>query len=163
MINNYHRAFRWLDTEDLEQEAAVTALETSRSWRPGGAPLDAYQARAVAYSLRRYTKRAASPVSASARYVGDLDCTRRESTDWMDQMSAEEFDLDRARAIDEVRSIFAGMDAGHLAVGVLLEERKPAEVARLEGVDVELVYRTTAQARRRIAEKKSLRQLVEAL
>ena len=156
ICNNYSARYWTLDRRDMEQEAVAAALEAERTWRPDGAPLACYQARAAALAVRRYCARAACPVSG---------CSREPATAWQQKVvplsemtSVEEPDSHywRRRVAAEIRRILYGLPDGRLAKMVLLDEYKPAEVAREERCKLRRVYRATSRAYQALAESKIL-------
>ena len=62
VVANPSRLANWLEARELQQEAALVAIEAARTWRPGVAPMHAYQASAVARHLDAYVAAQASPV-----------------------------------------------------------------------------------------------------
>ena len=165
IVSNYLRNRWWLEKQDLIQEAELAKLEATRYWRPGGAPLEAYLARAMANHLCYYVARCRCPVYAPTNRIGALyeaqGCaeTAARNIPASGQPAIER--MDRARMAELVRNALAVMALGDLAAEVLLAERKPAEVAAARGVPVRKVYRATRDARRALREDEGLRAFVE--
>jgi DNA-directed RNA polymerase specialized sigma24 family protein len=158
ILNHYLRQCPWMDRDDLAQEAELAKLEAARHWRPTGAPLEAYQATAMAHTLRRYTWDFRWPVYAPVR---NLDTTRFDlrkaglaaarrlpGTD-----EPADVRMDSARAAEMVRTILALLNCGDLAAEVLLREREPEEVAKARSVSVSKVYREVRYAKRKLQKK----------
>ena len=157
ICNNYSARYWTIDRRDMEHEAVAAALEAERTWRPDGAPLDCYQARAAALAVRRYCARAACPVSG---------CSRAPATAWSftavplweqhPGADAPDSHYWRRQLAAEIRRILYGLPDGHLAKLVLLDEYKPAEVARQERCKLRRVYRATSRAYQALAESETL-------
>lgn len=152
LVRNYARIYWSLDPKDIEQEAAVAALEAKRTWKSGReAELETYIYRAVALALRRFCRKAISPVSASAGYVAKLSGLVADELDpshMIHHPNAESM-LDMRRAAAAVCAI---LDEIPEAKDVLLLEHKSAEVAKNRGIGIErmnhLVWRARNKARR---------------
>lgn len=163
IVRNYHRLCRWLDIRDLIQEAEVAKLEAAQTYETGGPPPEAYNARAMAFSVRRYVMKARAPVSGSShenalQALGgtracDLQALRSNAGD----SGQYERHVDMARAAKIVHSVLNLLEDGQLAGEVLLHERKSAEVAKAYRVPVRTVYRAARAARVALAEQPTLR------
>jgi DNA-directed RNA polymerase specialized sigma24 family protein len=165
IVSNYLRNRWWLEKQDLIQEAELAKLEATRYWKPGGAPLEAYQARVMANHLCYYVALRRSPVYAPTNRIGALyeaqgcGVAAARNVPAPGQPAVE--CMDRAHMAELVRRALALMALGDLAAEVLLAERKPAEVAAARGVPVQKVYRATRDARRALREDEGLRAFVE--
>jgi DNA-directed RNA polymerase specialized sigma24 family protein len=166
-VANYAARNSWLDLCDLQQEAALAALEASRTWRPdGGSTREQREAWVVALALSRFVAEQRCPVSlpkrkgeswraaASTRRVdveADQDGESRPGQDHPDvaRVAAERFQplediLDTERASAELRRI---LDEESVAARlVLLDEERSAVVAERLGVPVRDVYAQTKRA-----------------
>lgn len=160
----------WIDTCDLEQEAALTALEAGRTWQSGGAAsLEWYEARAVSLALSRLVAETRAPVSIP-KYCGDTweratqargvslvvqarEDGHAEERPELVEVSAQghesmEDRLDSAKLLRGLHRLLAKeSEAARL---VLLEEEKPAVVAKRLGESVAKVYAQTARAVRNL-------------
>ena len=166
ILNHYLWTCPWVDRDDLAQEAELAKLEAARHWKPTGAPLEAYQATAMAHTLRRYTWDFRWPVYAPVRHLDlnrfDLRKVSLVKTGRMPGTDEPaDVRLDSNRAVEMVRTALALLHCGDLAADVLLGERKPAEVARARRVPVAKVYRAARDAKRALRESKELRAFVE--
>ena len=138
VVANYQRRALWLEAADLQQQAALTMIEAARTWKPGGAPLAAYQASAVARNLERYIAAQASPVHEThGRASGARGCDL-EAIASLGEPPDAEFHIDLKRACEEVRRILASKSPA--ARAVLLGERKPADVAAEMGLPARQLY-----------------------
>lgn len=168
-IAAYRRRNAWLDPRDLEQEAALVALEAGRDWRPdGGTTRDLWEAWRVGLALSRIVAETRCPVSlpkrkgeswdaASASVGASLtvqapDGGERERPA-LEQLAADQHEdaesvIDRARAVVAVRRIMASQPPA--ARAVLLDEERPAAVAARLGMTPTEVYRATCKATRRL-------------
>jgi hypothetical protein len=163
---NYARRASWLGARELQQEAAVAMVEAARTWMPGGAPLGAYQAAAVAKRLGRVLASSRAPVSlhrTDSAAVG-VPLTRVDGTDTPDvagvaatSWTSPDGRLDLARAAEEVRRLLWGQHP--VAAAVLLEERAPAEVARELRVPARRVYDAVEAAKRALRGSRRLASL----
>ena len=164
-VRNYAIRSPWLDRRDIDQEAALAAVEAAQTWRAdGGASRDWYEARIVALALSKLVREAISPVSlpdaskvawqaASASRRAPLTVPSDDGGEYdhpdLAAVAAEQFEpledlLDRERAMAEIRRILAEQtEAARL---VLLAEEKSAEVARRMGVSIAEVYADTKAA-----------------
>jgi len=156
ICNNYAARYWTLDRQDMEHEAVAAALEAGRTWRPDGAPLACYQARAAALAVRRYCARAACPVSGCSREPAMAWQQRAVPMSEMDSTADPDTHYWRRRLAAEIRRILYGLSDGHLAKMVLLDEYKPAEVAREERCKLRRVYRATSRAYQALAESEIL-------
>ena len=167
ILNNYLRTCPWMDKDDLAQEAELVKLEAARHWKPtGGAPIEAYQAKAMIYHLRRYVWDAHWPVYAPVRHLDTNRFDLRGASVAKAARMAATIDhsderIDSTRAAEMVRDALALLHAGDLAAEVLLAERKPAEVAKARRVPVGQVYRAARDAKRALRENEGLRAFVE--
>ena len=153
---------------DLEQEAALTALEVER--RPDVRDRDSYETRAVAVALCKLVAEMRAPVSlpghmdeawreaAGARRAslygpgqdGDQQAEERRE---LARVATEAFEpaedaIDRERALEHIRSAMAR--ESEAARAVLLEGEKSATVAQRLGMSVRQVYDRTAEAMERL-------------
>ena len=160
--NNYARRYYTLDRRDMEQEAALAALESAHTWRPFGAPLSCYQARAAALAVRQFGACSSCPVPMRAHRVDALwgltSVSYEHAGHLTDPDASPESHLYRNRLAAEIRRILYGLPDGHLAGLVLLDEYKPAEVARQQQVKLKRVYRATTRARQALAASTTLRE-----
>jgi DNA-directed RNA polymerase specialized sigma24 family protein len=157
---NWHRRASWMDADELLAEAAMVAVETARTWREDLGPLENYQASAVARRLGRHVVQQASPVSLHQTATA----TKREDLDELasaGERPAAEWHLDHERACQEVRRILAQKSPA--ARAVLLDERKPAEVASELGVPVRQVYVEIKSATRALQSSRKLAMLAQAV
>ena len=166
-LRDYAQRNSWIELRDLEQEAAVAALEAGRRYRPdGGTSTDLWEAWIVALALSRFVAEQRCPVSLpkrkgeswdaaagakrSALQVTGGDGTEHENLA-LARVAAEAFEplehrLDRERAMADVRRI---LDAeSEAAKAVLLAEEKSSEVAKRLGLSVRQVYDQSARAMR---------------
>lgn len=156
---NYARRYPSLDIRDMRQEATVAALEARRTWRRGGAPLHCYQARAAALAVRLYCAKARCPVSGWAGNLAALGRIQRASDGLaIDPAPDPETHYYRRRLAAEIRRILYGVPDGHLAALVLLDEYKPAEVARQQRRPLRQIYRATHRAYQALASSETLRE-----
>jgi len=161
VVSNYSRRNSWLEARELQQVAALTMIEASRTWKPGGAPLAAYQARAVALSLKRHIEDAHCPVPN--RHRSPEGVRRCDLVDLPDRGEAPqaEWHIDLKRAAEEVRRILSRQSPA--AVAVLLGEREPALVAAELGLPASRVYVEAQAARRALRGSAKLAQLARAV
>ena len=153
---------------DLEQEAALTALEVER--RPDVRDRDSYETRAVAVALCKLVAEMRAPVSlpghmdeawreaarvrrASLLGRGQDGEEQAEDRRELAQVAAEEWEpaedvLDRERALERIRSAMA--EESEAARAVLLGGEKSASVAQRLGMSVRQVYDRTAEAMERL-------------
>ena len=163
-IRSYSMRNPWLDSRDLEQEAAVAALEASRAWRSdGGASRDWYEARAVALALSRFVAEQRAPVSLpKAQRDGWKAATAAQRAPLVVQgpsgqseapdvarVAADGFTppeemLDLARASVAIRSLLDRQSEA--ARAVLLGEEKYADVAKRMGRSLRSVSAETLRA-----------------
>jgi DNA-directed RNA polymerase specialized sigma24 family protein len=162
LIRKFHRIAPWVEPAELQQVAALAYLEAAQSYPPNcHASLDTYRDSAVRYMLSHHIDRARSPVTAS---TGKLAAMREmkgfeiQERDLPPVEATLEQDLDIAAAKVRLRAIMSLMPPA--ASAVLLEERKPAEVARSMRVPVRQVYVAALRARRALARNEELRQLM---
>lgn len=155
-IRNYATRNPWIDLRDLEQEAALAALEADPLW----------EARTVALALSRLVAETRCPVSlprAKGERRQEAAQSRRvplavpaEDGEELDNpavasVAAERFEplerrLDRERAMAEVRRILdEETEAARL---VLLGDERSQDVAQRIGVSVREVYADTLRAMR---------------
>jgi DNA-directed RNA polymerase specialized sigma24 family protein len=162
-VSNYLRRNNWMERQDLYQQAALEAIVAAQTWRPGGAPLNAYQASAVAKHLSAYITREASPLHHRVGHVAPH--VERASVEALANVAAPgagvEFSLDLARAAREVRRIMSLQSPA--AQAVLLAERPPAEVAREHGLTAAQVYVEAQRARRALRRSPVLAELAAGL
>lgn len=165
VVAAYARLNPWIQPEDLEQEAAVAAIESSRTWRPdGGASMDWYQARAVALTLLKFVAEQRAPVTLPKRtgvacqlaasmgrvalsVVSEGGAEREHpglAAVAVDGYVPIEDRIDLARAAAEVRRVLA--EESDAARAVLLAEEKSAAVAKRMGLRVRDVYDQTFRA-----------------
>ena len=160
ICNNYSRIYWRLDRRDMEQEATMAALKAARTWSPtDGTPLHCYQARAAVLAVRRYCTKAVCPVSGCENIrdtltIEELPLYAVEET--ADGFASPEGHYYRNRLAAEIRRILYGLPDGRLASLVLLDEYKPAEVAREERCKLRRVYRATTRAYQALAASPTL-------
>jgi hypothetical protein len=175
VVNRYARRNALLEPSDIEQEAALAALEADRTWRTdGGTSRELWQAWLVGLALSRFVAEQRVPVSlpkrkgepwheaASAGRVPlmvDVHPTRSGDKSIAhdhpavaavaaSQWRPIEDRLDDARAMVEVRRL---LDAeSEAAKAVLLAEERPAVVAERMRLSRAEVYQQTASAVRRL-------------
>jgi hypothetical protein len=161
VVANYSRMNSWLEARELQQQAAMVMIEASRTWKPGGAPLAAYQARAVALSLKKHVENTRCPVPNSHR-TPDARGVDVEAIDLAGgETQQAEWHIDVKRATEEVRRILSKQSPA--AVAVLLGEREPAQVAAALGMTASRVYVEAQAARRALRGSVKLRQLAGAI
>ena len=163
LIRKFHRIAPWVEPEELQQVAALAYLEAAQSYpKDCQASLDTYRDSAVRYMLSHHVDRARSPVTASTGKLAamrGMDRAALEELDWAGgEQATRERDLDIAAAKVRLRAVLQLMSPA--ATAVLLEERKPAEVARALRVPVQRVYTDTLRARRALVRDEELRQLM---
>ena len=161
---NWHRRANWLGADELLAEAALVAVETERSWKPGRGPLENYQTRSVKRHMGAYVAQQASPYPlAIGNHVqpvghrvnlGDLDNVLVE-------VPRAEFHIDLKRAVEEVQKILARQSPA--ARAVLLEEREPVDVAAELGLPASRVYTETQLARKALRKNRRLAVLAGAV
>jgi len=162
IVRNYSFLCGWLEIQELRQQAELAKLEAARTWKPDGAPLEACQAKAMTGALWLYVRKARAPVYASRHCISELDGCKREVLRSIDHvpLPAEpaEAHLDRHRVANLITRMLALLPGGDLAGEVLLEERKPAEVAKLRKVPVRDVYQAVQDAKKRLGRSRQLRE-----
>jgi len=159
-IRNYASRNPWIELRELEQEAAVAALEARRDWRPdGGTSIDLWEAWIVGLALSRFVAETRVPVSlpkrkgeawaaaASSKRVG-LTSMLYEGRP-VARFAAEQSDpledfIDLERAIAKLRGVLS--EQSEAARAVLLAEEKSATVAERTGLSRREVYRQTERA-----------------
>ena len=170
VVRAYQRRAGWLEAADLQQQAALTMIEAARTWRPEGVPpdavqtmtpLEAYQVAAVARNLKRYIAAQASPVHETHGQASGAQGCSLEALASAGEAPRAEFHIDLGKACAEVARILAGRSPAVRAV--LLEERKPAEVAADLGVPVQAVYQAVNAATRALRASRKLARLAEAV
>lgn len=150
IVGNYSRRAAWLDIMEIKQEAALVMIEAARTWRPGGVPLAQYQAACVAKRLCRLSAESSSPVrpfvGAAHTRVWAVGCSTAALEEMPDGSHGLDMEsrIDMERAAREVRDIVSRYPEAH---AVLIEERRPAEVAAESGLPVTDVYRQTKRAK----------------
>ncbi|MEN6547395.1 MAG: hypothetical protein ABFE07_15265 [Armatimonadia bacterium] len=163
LIQKFHRIAPWTEVAELRQVAALACLESARSYKPTkGASLATYQAAAVRYMLSHHVDYDRSPVTSGKSKLRDMRGMSRAPLEELDRggryVDDLELGIDIATAKARLRAVQHLMSPA--ATAVLLEERKPAEVARAMRMPVGQVYRATLRARRALARNEELRQLV---
>lgn len=179
-IRNYASRNRWLPVEDLEQEAALAALEAGRVWKPdGGTSRELWEAWIVAQALSRLVAETRVPVSLP-KHKGEswkeaAACRRAEvearpyylegTSEYATGEPTGEDPKTLARLaflawipmedrLDAERSAaeLRRLMAGEpeVARAVLLGEEKPAVVAERTGTPVARVYAQTLLAMRHL-------------
>ena len=163
LIHRFHRIAPWIEQAELQQVAALACLESARSYPKGAsASLATYQASAVRFMLSHHIDRDRSPVTASTGKLSAMRGMTRapvEALDWVgaeDEPREQELDLTAAKV--RLRAALSLMSPA--ATAVLLDERKPAEVARTMRVPRRQVYVAVLQAKRALARNEELRQLM---
>lgn len=149
----------WAGLDDLLQVARLACVEAERTFdKRVGVPLDAYAWRAAVNSVRRYLWRMSAPVSASDHHQTEVAGMHRAPVEAaLDEEASEPWAdavLNDTRWRGRVRSqlfriLARNMEIGDclLALRVVLDGERPAEVAREHSVPVAQVY----EARRRAA------------
>lgn len=176
IVATYARLNGWLPLADIQQEAALAALEASATWREdGGTTLGLWVAWKVGLALSRYVAEVRCPTSlpkakrenwheaATARRApltsradagaAGHDEPAAHDVDHVDvaRVAAESWEtaeerIDRERAIARIRAIMA--EQAEAARQVLLADERPRDVARQLGLAVETVYNETRNALR---------------
>lgn len=159
LVAKFLRLAPWIEEQELTQVACLAALEARRHYKPDmGASLSTYQAAAIRYMLSHCLDRErAAPVQ------GTLSAIRHTRRADLDSLNGQEDDralpdLDLATARARLRAIL--QRAHPAATAVLLEERKPAEVARAMRLPVGKVYQAVLYAKRAVVRDEGLRQLM---
>ena len=160
VIRRYARRSAWIEAMELQQQAVVIMAEAARTWKPGPVPLASYQAAAVARQLGRYIAAQASPVHETHGQLSGARGCDLEALEHVGATPCPERLIDIARACAEVRRILAARSVA--ARAVLLEERKPAEVASAMGLSVRAVYVEVNAAMRGLRASRQLARLAEA-
>jgi len=163
-VRNYAAINRWLDPRDLEQEAAVVALEAARTWEPdGGTSRDLWEAWKVGLALSRFVAEQRVPVSLP-KYKGEswheAASALRECLEVglpggvgenpelarlaVESYEAPENVVDMRRELDAIRRLLD--EAEPAARAVLLEEEKSSVVADRMGIPTREVYDRTRRA-----------------
>ena len=159
---NYCCLAMWMEAKEIQAEAALTALEAARTWKPALGTLSNYQASAVAKRLSTYVTTEASPMHH--RQGHRAPPVVRASVEVLERQAAPcagiEFKLDLTRAAREVRRI---LELHPVAKAVLLDERQPVDVAAELGLPAAHVYEVTAAAKRALRGSRKLRRLAEAI
>ena len=162
IVRNYAHLCGWLEVQELRQQAELAKLEAIRTWKAGGAPLEAWQAKAMTYSLWLYVRTARAQVYASRHCIHDLDACHRADLVSAHNAPAfgvpEEERIDRHRVKNLITRMLALLPRGDLAGEVLLGERKPAEVAETRRVPVREVYRAVRDAKRTLVKSRQLQE-----
>jgi DNA-directed RNA polymerase specialized sigma24 family protein len=163
VVANASRLASWMEARDLQQEAALVMIEAARTWRPELGTLSNYQAKAVARHLQTYIAAQASPVHHREHHRAPA--VERASVEALALVAAPAMGMERAldldRAAREVRAIMEGYTPA--ARAVLIEERRPAEVAREHGLSVRQVYNEAQYARRALRSSRVLARLAVEL
>ena len=162
IVRNYSYLCGWLEVQELRQQAELAKLEAARTWRPGLAPLEAYQSKAMTFSLWLYVRTARAPVYASRHCIRELDACKRadlfSAREGCEPVVPPEECIDRHRVKNLITRMLALLPRGDLAGEVLLGERKPAEVAETRRVPVREVYQAVRDAKKRLAGSRRLRE-----
>lgn len=171
-VSRCRRRNVWFDVQDLEQEAALASLEADFSYQPDrGASPDTWETRLVSSALSRLVAETRVPVSLPDYHGEELRkrtagigrvpvFVKLEDGDEVehpamanvarDEHRPMEDSLDALRTIVRVRELLERESAA--ARAVLLEEEKPAAVAKRLGESVAKVYAQTARAMRNLRE-----------
>ena len=158
LVFKFRKLAPWIEPQELRQVACLAYLEAARSYPPNcQASLATYRDAAARFMLSHHIDRARSPVTAGKN---NLFAMRGMSRAPLEALGGErcEPDLDIEAAKAKLRAVMQLMSPA--ATAVLLEERKPAEVARALRMPVGKVYQATLRARRALARNEELRQLV---
>ena len=165
IVRNYAFLCGWLEAQDLRQQAELAKLEAAKTWKDGSAPLEGWQAVVMRRSLWAYTRQNRAPITASINRLNKLDVCRSVDLEHARSVPTEvatpEERLDRHRFAKIITRILALLPGGDLASEVLLEERKPAEVAQSRRVPVREVYQATREARQALQGDRRLRAYAE--
>ena len=162
-VRRFARINPWIDRRDLEQEAALAALEARSSWREGGVAPDSWEARMMARRLSRFVAENLSPVSlppgTRSWEVARRSRSTSDDADVFDRVATDRIDehrLDRQRMAAKVRQILD--EESEAARAVLLADEAEAEgpgrppisarVAEKLGLTRRQVYRQTEEAMR---------------
>jgi len=185
----YRRRCWWADVRDLQAEAALAMCSALRWARPEG-DMRGYLWRVAVVACRNALLRASAPVSAGKNNLDALRGLRRAPVGEAEadrhvvvrgdaggdvrirarprRAAAPPADetLDRAAWEERVRSrlrvVLQTVPDADAARAVLLEDRKPREVAEEAGVPVRSVYHATRKAREVIAQDLELYELIVA-
>lgn len=158
----YARRCWWADVKDLEQEALLATVKAAGTFDPSvGVPFAGYAWRAAVLALKPYLWKQSSPVSASWNDMLDrkLAGVQRAEVDTTvpEEKDTPDDELDRRRWCEEVwKRALAHDPSGGLAVAVLLNGEKSADVAARHGVPVQTVYNATTRTKARIAKDPDL-------
>lgn len=141
VVNRLARSFAWLALDDLAQEAALASLVADRTWQAWRGPLGAWQAFVARRELIDMARSWGRIVQGNAAPFGYLDLSDAPEPSYTPDLDAA---IDTARALARIRAMLAELPA---AIGVLLEQSTPDEVAAELGVSKARVYRETFKAR----------------
>jgi hypothetical protein len=170
MIRNYGNRYPTIQREDLEQEAALLSLEAQRYFKDDGpATWVTYINQASRFHFRNWTIMQIAPVTVGHNNVTEVVEMRTAKLPESGSDTPEPFkltakpeaQLDSLRAAKELRKLIDSLPHGSLARAVLLDEIKPAIVAKRNRVPVQIVYRAVVSAKQAIAESPQLRALAQ--
>ncbi len=175
----YARRCWWADPNDLLQEARLAVERAKRTFDPTRGDLG-YFYRAAKLAVANSLWRDSSPVSGDVYRPKGLEGKHRvELTERVEELALDpptfridlkmgppspELTVDtvrwRVRLQIRVRELLEdNTDTLTLAYPVLVEDQKPAEVAKREGVPVRRVYLATQRARYRISGDETINQI----
>lgn len=159
----YQRRVWWASVEDMTQEAATAMTKATTTWDPKvGVTLEAYLWRVAVLAIQPLITRDSSPVSSGARPKKALRGLYRAPVDIHapDKRPSTEERLREAQWRDEVWERVLAMDpSGGMAADVLLGDKRSAEVASDNGVDVREVYGAASKTRNRMRDSYDLYRL----
>jgi hypothetical protein len=160
---SYARRCWWADREDLEQEAWVAALSARDKWDARrGVPLGAFAWKRVMWAVRDYVLVQSSPVTGIHSNPQRLrGLMRSELPAHLPAPAAGMSEATLERAISRARRVILDGRRGDLAVEVLIDGRKPREVARDKRIDRCVVHTATTRARTRLRRDPVLRNMME--
>jgi hypothetical protein len=178
VVRKYLRTYRWADQDDLMQQAWDTMLKARTTWDASvGVALNGYLQRAVHHALRAFIWKDISPAHVPLRHAGhkvfehtrsnpdtlqeDIECKRHPATQAHQPTPVEQLVKDEwhTSILDEMLSTFENDKEGHLARPVLMGEKRPAEVAKTNGVAVKVVYQATRRVKHALSNNYTLYQL----
>lgn len=171
IARHYMRRTFGRDIDDLRQQAAQVLEEARPRWRPDvGVSLEDYLSRACYLGVGRYLYQNSTTVSIpinNARKVLTGLCVvvtedhetvvqRQDAPPFVcrtplgvHDMEADYLEADwRARARNYITSVIAPMPYGMTAIAVLLDGQPVKDVAERHGVEVDVIYRAIAEAKR---------------
>lgn len=154
--------------EDLQQEALAIGVAAARTYDPSQGGIAAYTGLAIYRGLAEYHWRNISPVHASRN---DRVCLWRVRKLPLYDLPSLVPDSDELvlwrdwiyRVDSELSRVFSSIEHGEVARAVLLEERRPGEVATDLGISPCTVYRAVSRAKKLIGANRKLKKLWKEL